>query len=185
MNTAADNRMTTARTDANNPDDWITTAIRTYEARLLLYARSLTGNARAPDVVQETFSRLCRQSAGSLDGRLAEWLYTVCRNVATDVRRKDRRMRLATDEEFATRPGTSQDPAATAEATDAVAAIMRLLGALPENQREVVRLKFQHGLSYRQIAQVTQLSESNVGFLLHTALKHLRTSMSSDRREPR
>jgi RNA polymerase sigma-70 factor (ECF subfamily) len=46
--------------------------------------------------------------------------------------------------------------------------------ALPENQREVVRLKFQNGMSYKEIATVTELTVSNVGFLIHTALATLR-----------
>jgi RNA polymerase sigma-70 factor (ECF subfamily) len=41
----------------------------------------------------------------------------------------------------------------------------------------VVRLKFQHGLSYKEIAAVTELSVSNVGYLIHTAIKKLRTEL--------
>jgi RNA polymerase sigma-70 factor (ECF subfamily) len=51
---------------------------------------------------------------------------------------------------------------------------MGLLGRLPENQGEVLRLRFQHQLTYKQIADVTGLSVSNVGFLIHTGLKSLR-----------
>ena len=50
--------------------------------------------------------------------------------------------------------------------------------ALPPNQREVIRLKFQNDLSYREIAEVTQLTETNVGFLLHTGLKKLRALLA-------
>ena len=49
---------------------------------------------------------------------------------------------------------------------------------LPANQQEVIRLKFQHGLSYKQIAEVTQLSVSNVGFLIHAGLKTLRQRLN-------
>ena len=42
----------------------------------------------------------------------------------------------------------------------------------------MIRLKFQHGLSYKQIAEVTQLSVSNVGFLIHTGLKALRERLN-------
>ena len=50
---------------------------------------------------------------------------------------------------------------------------------LPNNQQEVVRLKFQNGMSYKEIAAVTELSVSNVGFLLHTALDTLRTRIAA------
>ena len=53
-----------------------------------------------------------------------------------------------------------------------------LLKALPERQQEAVRLKFQQNLSYRQIAEILEITESNVGFILHTALKTLRHDMN-------
>ena len=65
-------------------------------------------------------------------------------------------------------------PATTLERSEAATSLFRLLDALPPNQREVIRLKFQNDLSYREIAEVTQLSVTNVGFLLHTGLKKLR-----------
>ena len=52
------------------------------------------------------------------------------------------------------------------------------LEKLPESQREVIRLRFQSDLSYREISAITELSESNVGFLLHKGLKQLRVLMS-------
>ena len=51
------------------------------------------------------------------------------------------------------------------------------LQLLPPNQQEVIRLKFQHGLSYKEISAVTGLSVSNVGYLLHVAIKRLRELM--------
>ena len=35
-------------------------------------------------------------------------------------------------------------------------------------------LKFQHQMSYREIAEVTSLSESNVGYLIHVGIQTLR-----------
>jgi RNA polymerase sigma-70 factor (ECF subfamily) len=52
--------------------------------------------------------------------------------------------------------------------------LIRLLDELTPNQREVIRLKFQNDLSYKEIADVTGLSSTNVGFLLHVGLKKLR-----------
>jgi RNA polymerase sigma-70 factor (ECF subfamily) len=55
-----------------------------------------------------------------------------------------------------------------------------MLDELPVNQREVIRLKFQNDLSYKEIAEITQLSMTNVGFLLHVGLKRLRVLLQSD-----
>ena len=57
--------------------------------------------------------------------------------------------------------------------------VLRILQTLPRNQQEVIRLKFQNGLSYREISEVTKLSVSNVGFLLHTGLKTVRQKLDA------
>jgi len=57
--------------------------------------------------------------------------------------------------------------------------IFRMLDGLPKNQREVVYLKFQCDLSYKEISEITKLSMGNVGFLMHTALKTIRKQILS------
>ena len=60
--------------------------------------------------------------------------------------------------------------------------MLALVGDLPENQREVLRLKFQCGLKYREISEVTGLSVSNVGFLIHTAISTLRKDLHTPKK---
>ncbi len=83
-----------------------------------------------------------------------------------------------TPEQVASR--TSREPAegAALEAADTAAQLSRLITALPANQQEVLRLKFQESLGYRDIATITGLSVTNVGYLLHTALKTVRQRMA-------
>jgi len=45
----------------------------------------------------------------------------------------------------------------------------------------VLVLKFQDGLSYKQIGERTGLSVSNVGFLIHTGIKTLRGALEDQR----
>ena len=52
--------------------------------------------------------------------------------------------------------------------------VLQAIRELPTNQQEVIRLKFQDGLSYVQISHITKLSVSNVGFLIHTGVRALR-----------
>ena len=153
--------------------------MREHEGPLVRYAAQITGDLdRARDVVQDTFLRLCAQEPAQLDGHLAEWLFTVCRNRARDIQRKEQRMKPLDDIEMATRPGQEISPAAQAEHNESNSRAQRLMKHLPPNQQEVVRLKFQNGLSYKEIAGVTNLSVTNVGFLIHTALKTLRQQMA-------
>lgn len=65
--------------------------------------------------------------------------------------------------------------AATAlENEEQLSDVLNILRTLPANQQEVLRLKFQSDLSYTEISQITNLSISNVGFLIHTGLKTIR-----------
>ncbi len=52
--------------------------------------------------------------------------------------------------------------------------VLEIMEELPERQQEVVRLKFQGGLSYREIAEVMNTTVNNVGVMLHTAIKNIR-----------
>jgi RNA polymerase sigma-70 factor (ECF subfamily) len=150
-----------------------------YEGPLLVYAqRMLSGDlARARDVVQETFLRLCRAPAAELAGHEAAWLYTVCRRAALDVKRKERRMTLITEDTAMRFASGDSDPADSAERADSAGEVMRNLARLPVNQKEAIVLKFGHGLSYKEIAEVTGHSVSNVGFLIHAGLKAMRERM--------
>jgi RNA polymerase sigma-70 factor (ECF subfamily) len=154
---------------------WVIDAVNRFEGPLTLYAARLLGDRdRARDVVQDTFLKLCSQCSGELEPRLAEWLFTVCRNRALDVLRKERRMNSLSDEHMATRASGVPDPADSTEMRDMSERVLDLLDALPANQREVIRLKFQNGFSYREISRISGHSVSNVGFLIHVGLKTLR-----------
>jgi RNA polymerase sigma factor (sigma-70 family) len=60
---------------------------------------------------------------------------------------------------------------------DLSAKVLELLEALPVNQREVVRLKFQNGFSYQEISRISGHSVSNVGYLIHAGIKSLRVRL--------
>ena len=157
------------------PHDWLTSLVARYEGPLILYAQRLLGELpRARDVVQETFLKLCRTPAGEVEGHEAAWLYTVCRRAALDVKRKERRMTLVTDETVAGFASASPEPLAALEQSESAGEVMRMLERLPENQKEAITLKFGHGMSYKQIAEITGHSISNVGVLIHTGLKTVR-----------
>ena len=155
--------------------EWVAAALNRFEGRLLRYAQRITGDPhRARDVVQETFLKLCREDAVAMDGHLAQWLYTVCRNQALDVRRKESRMTAIAEPSLMDAAGREPSPDQTAENRDDLTRILDCLSELTPHQQECIRLKFQHGFSYREISAITGLSTTNVGFLIHTGLKRIR-----------
>jgi RNA polymerase sigma factor (sigma-70 family) len=149
-----------------------------FEGRLVRYAADLVGPALARDVVQDTFLRLCDQDRAQVEAHLSAWLFTVCRNRAFELRRKLKRQ-APLDLEHVSAP-LAQGSELLFLHQEAMARVRELLASLPERERELVRLKFDSELSYKEIAQVTGLSVSNVGFILHTAVKRLRAALQQD-----
>ncbi len=159
---------------------------RTFAAQhapLLRYAtRLFNGDVdRARDVVQDTFLRLMAQPFEAVDGHAVEWLFTVCRHRALDVLRKESRMKRFGEGEAERVTATDSRPGFMLEHEETHAAILRLIEQLPPNQQEVVRLKFQNGFSYKEISHITELSVTNVGFLIHTAVARLRANYAAQR----
>jgi RNA polymerase sigma factor (sigma-70 family) len=164
------------------PDDdrraWVTRALDEHERALFAFARRRTPDSEtARDLVQETFRRLCEAEQAAVEGHVRAWLFTVCRRLAIDLSRKEGRM--TSDAAVLERPtGAHHSPLVHLQARRDASRLCDALNALPDNQREVVRLKFTHGLSYQEIAEVTGLSTSNVGYLLHHGLKTLKATLN-------
>jgi hypothetical protein len=75
----------------------VCTSLYGYTMPLIRYAAHIIGDIeRAREVVQDTFLKLCHQRPAQIRTHLTQWLYTVCRNRALDVRRKERRMTAMT-----------------------------------------------------------------------------------------
>ena len=166
--------------------DWLRAVIARWEGPLVRYATRVARDLDlGRDAVQETFLRLCRLSddeRSKVVGHLARWLFTVCRSRALDAKRKESRMSAVMDLDERIAPGQTL-PQELLEQRENEDRAIALLDRLPDNQQEVIRLKFQNDLSYREIADITGHSVSNVGFLLHTGIKRLRELMGS-RDEP-
>ncbi len=155
--------------------EWIRATLADHEKPLIAYARSFVGSLEpARDLVQETFIALCRTPQSEVEAKVKAWLYAVCRNRCLDFLRKEKRLNPLSPEIIEQQPTSDLSPDSSLEAREKEASLMRMLQTLPSNQGEVLRLKFLHEMSYSEISAVTQLSETNVGFLIHTGLKTLR-----------
>jgi RNA polymerase sigma factor (sigma-70 family) len=158
--------------------------MRRYEIPLLQFATRITGDReRARDVVQETFVKFQRNGA-TKETQTATWLFTVCRNGALNVCRKEKRMLFLDEEVMEAREAESQAmPFAGIEQQEAAGFLMKILATLPARQQEVLQLKFQSDLSYQQIADITKTTANNVGVLIHTALRTLRERYAKSARD--
>ncbi|HET9934091.1 MAG TPA: sigma-70 family RNA polymerase sigma factor [Polyangiaceae bacterium] len=171
--------MSLVGTDDVAGPDWVLAALRQHEQPLLRYAASLVGESRAQDVVQDAFLRLCSQSFESVADHLAAWLFTVCRNRALELRRAERRLSSMDDgDEDDARESPDSGPIEKVERAENVSRVRAAMAALPRRHREVLRLKLEADLSYKDIAAVMNLSVGNVGFILHTAIAKIREQLS-------
>ena len=146
------------------------------ESPLLSYALRLTGDAgAAEDIVQETFMRLHARFDGVREPR--RWLYRTVHNLALNHRRQAGRT-VPLDPAGDDGSPAADDPADPQPLPDEQIArwegigLVRLsLESLDDRSRELVRLKFNEDLSYKEISAHTGLNIGHVGYLLHNALK--------------
>ena len=157
--------------------------LRRFEIPLLEYARRITGdNERAKDVVQETFVKFQGNGAVSPE-KTATWLFTVCRNGALNVCRKEKRITFLDERTLESHEAEQPMPFEEMEKREAAGFLMKIVSTLPPRQQEVLQLKFQNGLSYQQIAEITNTNANNVGVLIHIALRTLRTRFGGAAKE--
>jgi len=160
---------------------FIEQAITDFQSPLIAYASALLHDVdRARDVVQDTFIRLCQQPPERVREQLKSWLFTVCRNRAMDILRKERNTTALEDVRWKKVAGPGLQPDESIDLAERHAQLMAMLERLSPNQREVILLKFQQGLSYQEIHQITGLTTTNIGFLIHAGLKRLRDLIPKD-----
>lgn len=157
--------------------------LQRFEVPLLQYATRITGNSeRARDVVQETFIKLQRNGTVPPE-KIATWLFTVCRNGALNLCRKEKRLMYLDEELIESRRDEQPMPSERMEQREASGFLGKILATLPPRQQEVLQLKFQNDLSYQEIAEITKSTSNSVGVLIHTALKTLRQHYAKNAKE--
>src|SRR5215469_14397185 len=99
------------RTGRTEKTDRFEEIVHRFQISLLQYARRITGDwEQARDVVQETFVKFQRNGALRQQDEPATWLFTVCRNAALNVCRKERRMMYVDEEAIESREGEQPMP---------------------------------------------------------------------------
>ena len=153
------------------------------ESPLLAYALRLVGQrGPAEDITQESFIRLHAQFSEVRDPR--RWLFRTVHNLALNHRRDAGKI-VPFDPPEGDAPNPATDGPDTAPLPDeqvirweGIGLVRLSLSALDERSREVVRLRFNEELSYREIGERTGLDPGHVGYLLHHALKSVANELA-------
>jgi len=117
--------------------------------------RSIKDSHRADDIVQDSYEKLWRCVTEIEYGAVRSWLFSTAYNRMIDVIRKDSRF---VDVEY------YDDSSLYAEesSSDLNEVLHRALETLPPAQRSVILLRDYEGYSYKEIADITALSEAQV-----------------------
>ena len=143
------------------------------ESGLLRYAIGLIGRRTvAEELVQETFLRLHQVWAQVENPR--GWLYRSLRNLALNHLRDHSR---ETELDETTRAADGELPVEALGQMEAFGMVRMLIAEMTEEDRRLIRLKYNENLKYRDISQRTGISVGNVGYRLHHLLKGLADSL--------
>ncbi len=169
---------------ANGNNDAFDTLLARHQGRLLNYIIQLTGNRQqAEDVFQETFVKAIitiRQGNYTENGKFGAWLARIARNLVIDQFRQEKaEPTLSTDDDGVDilnrkelSEHTVEDGMVELQIRDDV---RRLIRELPEQQRQVLVMRYYQGLSFKEIAEQTEVS-------INTALGRMRYAILNLRR---
>jgi RNA polymerase sigma-70 factor, ECF subfamily len=142
------------------------------QALTAYFARRHGSVQAAEDLLQETFLRLMRRVdrcrlAASPQG----YLFGIARHVSADTWRR-------------TKPAAAENAGVesieTPQPDELLLEAREIIAALPPLQREILDLRFQHDLSYAEIAEALGIPIGTVRSRLHGALEILRERMKQE-----
>jgi RNA polymerase sigma-70 factor (ECF subfamily) len=128
-------------------------------------ARWLLRNEQdAQDVVQEAYLRAFKSFGGFHGSNGRAWLLTIVRNTSYTLLKKNQAVDLTTtfDEELHASGQESVSPETILERSEDAALIREAMDELPTEFREILTLRHQEGLSYKEIADVAQIPPGTV-----------------------
>lgn len=171
---------------ATDPETIFTGWLREHRGILFKVARSFAAEpVTQGELVQEMMLQLWRSLPRfRAEAKASTWIYRVCLNTAHTWQRGEARQNRRTQPlvdvpEIAC---AAPSPTAAQENAEALAALYAAVRVLPTAERSLVLLLLD-GLTYREISEITGLTENHVGVALTRARKKLAEAMKEVRRE--
>ncbi len=135
--------------------------------------RKLGNRDDAQDITQETFLHFCRNfDSYAQKGKVKNYLYTIAHNLYVSMLRRNTPAHLEEPEKSA-----SSDNVDQFEAADS---IKTALTELPDEQRDVILLRFYHDLKLKDIAQITGSGLSVTKYRLSQGVKAIKKLLKED-----
>lgn len=154
---------------------------------LLGYAQGLVDDLdEAEDVVQDVLLKVWeRRTEWTPTDRLQGFLYRITRNEALNRRRARRTRTRVLDRASKMWKRESRSPADALDDSTLARRVQGAIDELPPRRREIFTLARFHGRSYREIAEILDISPQTVANQMSSALAQLRESLQRIHGEPR
>jgi RNA polymerase sigma-70 factor (ECF subfamily) len=104
------------------------------------------------------------------------WIFAIARNTIVDHYRSQPKAQVVNIDEAVEIPSRDPGPEAVTEDSEEKQLLRSCIARLPQDEQEIVRLKFAIEMTNRDIARATGLTESNVGVKLYRIVRKLRDS---------
>lgn len=155
-----------------------------YKDKLYSYILYSVQNADlADDLFQDTFAKAIfqlREGRYTENGKFYPWISCIAHNLIIDVYRNEKNIKTISEEEAGPEfyySCISYDNAKELSLTNeqTLSNIRKLIDYLPENQKEIVNMRYYQNLSFKEIAEMTDMS-------INTALGRMRYAILNMRR---
>ena len=134
--------------------------------------KNLKDDHMSSDIVQDTYEKLWVKLENVSGLKVKTYLFTSAYHTMIDYIRKERKFKDVDPEHV-------YEPSHSAHYSDLSEILEQAIGNLPEDQKAVVMLRDYEGYSYREIAEITDLSETQVKVYIYRARVYLKNYIGS------
>jgi RNA polymerase sigma-70 factor, ECF subfamily len=151
--------------------------------RIYSYVFNMVGNTMlAEDITEEVFIKAWKaiKSCQGKEGTFVPWLYRIAHNHTVDVLRKNtNHIPLDSVDPGSLNPSDAENPVELAEAAMERQRIMKVISTLPEQQKQILILKFLNGADNNEIEKITGKNQGAIRVLQMRALLNLKQQLKS------
>jgi RNA polymerase sigma-70 factor (ECF subfamily) len=182
INRLSDDQLVAAYANGNN--DAFDTLLSRHQDRIFTYIFHIVKNREvADDIFQETFVKAIttiKQGRYTENGRFSAWISRIAHNLIIDFYRQEKADATVstdnTDTNLLNRRELAEDTVEDSLIDNQISAdVRRIMESLPENQRQVLEMRFYRDMSFKEIADATDVS-------INTALGRMRYALMNMRK---
>jgi len=157
-----------------------------YKKRLFNYLLCglISNRQEAEDIVQETFIRAFKSKfTYRFTYQFSTWIYTICRNLALNVKRNGKYSRTNTIENEEEYGNEAKNFSRSMEENEISDIMKESLLKLDKKYKDIIVLRYLEGLSYEEISKVTGIGQNTLKSQCKRGIEQIRREMESKKIE--